>query len=155
MGRSQPATALLAQAVTQQTQSYCGVASSVAALNALGASPAPELHPGYAYWTQEDAFQYLGLVSCTLATWVPAEKVGRSKSVGPQPSDFGTAGLSLAEMRSFVAQRLPAETHYAESATVDSFRADVIAATIVGRGNGTRSVVICNFDRAAVAQAGG
>ena len=69
MGRSEPATALLAAAVTQQTQSYCGVASSVAALNALGASPAPELHPGYAYWTQEDAFQYLGLVSCTLATW--------------------------------------------------------------------------------------
>ena len=86
-----------------------------------------------------------------------AEKnvVGAKAVRGSQPSDFGTAGLSLAEMQSFVAQRLPAETHYAESATVDSFREDVISATIVGRGNGTRSVVICNFDRAAVAQAGG
>ena len=41
---SESSSALLANLVTQETQSYCGVASSIVVLNALGATPAPGMH---------------------------------------------------------------------------------------------------------------
>jgi hypothetical protein len=128
---SESSAAMMANFVTQQTQSYCGVASSIVVLNALGATPAPAMHD-YTYWTQSDVFAFLGL-----------------------PSDFGTAGLSLTEMVTFLQQRLPATAKYAEDSDVATFRADVIAATTVAGNNGTSSCIISNFDRQVVHQAGG
>lgn len=123
---------LMASFATQQTQSYCGVASSIVVLNALGATPAPAMHE-YTYWTQDDVFAYLGL-----------------------PSTFGAAGLSLTEMAVLIQQRLPATPKYAaeDGLTAADFRADVIAATTIA-GNSTSTAIISNFDRQIVNQAGG
>ena len=121
---------LSAQFVTQKTQSFCGVASSVMVLNALPI-PAPVVDE----WAPYHAFTQENVFSSQARQSVTPEKVGRG-------------GMTLDELATFLqAQPVQARAIHASELTLDQFRA-----MAVKNLTDPSDFIIINWLRSAVGQ---
>jgi hypothetical protein len=121
---------IAANFVTQKTQAYCGVASMVMVLNALGA-PAPSTpeYLPYRMFTQDNLLDE------------------RSDAVLPRDV-LGRQGMTLDQLGGLLAlQGVAVELHHAEDGGLDAFRAAARAA-LAGRDR----FVIVNYLRRAIGQ---
>lgn len=124
---------LMTRFVSEEQSAFCGIASSVMALNTLGvASPtAPRWYP-YAMWDQDNIF---------------SEKV--LKDVKPEWAVEGE-GLTLDQLKTVLdVSGAKAERTFASDSDVDKFRAAARAAIA-----DPDAVLIVNFSRATFGQAG-
>ncbi|TCT03154.1 phytochelatin synthase family protein [Aquabacter spiritensis] len=124
---------LMATFVSQNTQSYCGIASSVMALNALGVSPppAPLWYP-YPHWDQTNIFT-LAVLQVKAANSVEAE------------------GLTVAELaRVLVASGARAKPVFAGDTDLAAFRA--AARQVLAN---PAAVLLVNYFRATLGQGEG
>jgi hypothetical protein len=124
---------LIAHFVSEYQATFCGIASSVMALNALGITPptAPRWFP-YNYWNQDNIFSMEVL-----------------KAVKPM-SSVEADGITLEQLEKLLTlSRAKAEKVFASDTTVDAFRA-VARAAIADPD----AVLIVNFGRAEFGQAG-
>lgn len=124
---------LIATFETQANLAYCGVASSVAALNAIGRErPVSPEHGTYRLYTQSNFFD-----AATDAV-LSEDKVRRS-------------GMTLAELGSaLAAHKADVKVSHADEATIDGFRSK--ARAILSSASG---VILINYYRPAVGQQGG
>ena len=120
---------------TQATQSYCAMASAVAALNALPsiAAPVDETYAPYAYWTQKT------LASAVEAVRDPAYGMSRDQLAAALA--YAVPSLSVSNVSATAAW----------NASAAALRARVVAAL----GAGGASHVLCNFYRADLGEVGG
>jgi hypothetical protein len=118
------------QFLTQKTQSFCGVASIVMVLNALGtpAPTTPEYEP-YAVFTQEDFFN--DKTEKVLPQTVLAEKGMTLDQIGQLLQSYG----------------VHAEVHHAADANLDEFRKSAIE-HVAKKGR----YVIVNYLRRSIGQ---
>ena len=116
--------------VTQKTQTYCGVASMVMVLNALGL-PAPEV-PEYAPYR---TFTQDNLLSARTDAILPRETLARQ-------------GMTLDELAAILAtQPVKVEAHHASESSVDAFRK--VAQAYLGEAG---HFVIVNYLRKALGE---
>jgi hypothetical protein len=116
--------------VTQKTQSYCGVASMVMVLNALGL-PAPEV-PEYAPYR---TFTQDNLLSARTDAILPRETLARQ-------------GMTLDELGAILStEPVKAEVHHASESSVDEFRK--LARAYLGEAG---HFVIVNYLRKALGE---
>jgi glutathione-S-conjugate glycine hydrolase len=121
---------LAANFVTQKTQSYCGVASMVMVLNALGL-PAPEV-PEYAPYR---TFTQDNLLSERTDTILPRETLARQ-------------GMTLDQLGAILStEPVRAEVHHASDSSVDEFRK--LAQAYLGESG---HFVIVNYLRKALGE---
>jgi Phytochelatin synthase len=116
--------------LTQKTQAYCGVASMVMVLNALGvpAPPVPEYEP-YRTFTQDN------VLSERTDVVLPRETLGRQ-------------GMTLDQLGGILAtQPVKAEVHHASDSSVDEFRK--LASVYLGEPG---HFVIVNYLRKAMGE---
>lgn len=124
---------LLAQLTTQNTLTYCGIASSVTALNAL-AVPGPEdsVYKPYRYFTQEDFF------SPAVTRVLPATQVAKQ-------------GATLDQLATALATYpVKVTTWHADQINVALFR-KILANTL----KTPDKVILVNFLRTGVGETGG
>lgn len=118
--------ALAEQFHTQADPAYCGLASLVVALNALGVDPKRSWKGAWRWYSEE-------LLDCCV----------------PLP-EVSARGLTLAEVACLArCNALAAEVKHAEVVGLDELRADVARA-----GSGDGSVVIAAYSRGALGQTG-
>ena len=116
--------------VTQKTQTYCGVASMVMVLNALGvpAPASPEYAP-YRTFTQDNLL------------------TGRTDAILPRET-IALQGMTLDQLGGILAtQPVHAEVHHASDSSVDEFRK--VASAYLGEPG---HFVIVNFFRKALGE---
>lgn len=125
---------LMAHFVSEDQATWCGIASAVMALNALGITrpTAPQWYP-YDYWDQENIF--------TKEVLEKVEPVSRVNAEGITLEQLETL-LNLSGAR--------AEKRFASDMDVDSFRRTARQA-IADPG----AILLVNFDRAELRQDGG
>ena len=119
--------------VTQKTQSYCGVASMVMVLNALGvpAPPVPEYEP-YRTFTQDNVL------------------TGQTDAILPRAT-IALQGMTLDQIGAILStQPVHAEIHHASESSVEEFRK--VAGAYLGEPG---HFVIVNFFRKALGQEAG
>jgi len=124
---------LMTRFVSEDQSAFCGIASSVMALNALGvpAPTAPRWYP-YAMWDQDNIF---------------SEKV--LKDVKPEWAVEGQ-GLTLDQLKTVLdVSGAKAERTFASDSDVDKFRTAARAAIA-----DPNAILIVNFSRATFGQAG-
>lgn len=123
---------LLSHFTTQQTNTYCGVASAVMVLNASGLKPpADSMHPPYYYFNQQDFF---------------TDVVKKIVS----PDVVLAQGLTLRELSAVIGSYgLNAQAYPANTLDLKSFRALMIKALEDG------GYIIANFYRPNLKQQGG
>jgi hypothetical protein len=125
--------ALVSRFVSEYQATFCGIASSVMALNALGIRPptAPRWYP-YSYWTQDNIFSTEVL-----------------KEVKPM-SGVDADGITLEQLERLLnLSGARAEKVFASDANVDTFRK--VARAAIADPN---AILIVNFGRAEFGQAG-
>jgi hypothetical protein len=116
--------------LTQKTQSYCGVASIVMVLNALGvpAPPVPEYEP-YRTFTQDNVLN------------------GRTDIILPRET-LAQQGMTLDQIGAILAtQPVKAEIHHASDSSAEEFRK--LASAYLGEGG---HFVIVNYLRKALGE---
>ena len=124
---------LISHFVSEYQATFCGIASSVMALNALGIAPptAPRWFP-YNYWDQDNIFSIEVL-----------------KAVKPM-SSVEADGITLEQLQKLLTlSHAKAEKVYASDTGVDAFRAAARAAIA-----DPNAILIVNFGRAEFGQAG-
>lgn len=120
---------------TQKNQSYCAVASTVMALNALDV-PRPDNHayPDYPFYTQDEFFNN---VDPGIAT----------------PGEVSKSGQTLDQLAKAL-ESFPVKADKYQAA--DPFLSESQFRTLVRQATeGDRSVMLLNFDRNGIGQAGG
>jgi glutathione-S-conjugate glycine hydrolase len=124
---------LISRFVSEYQATFCGIASSVMALNALGIKPptAPRWYP-YNYWTQDNIFS--------------AEVLKKVKPV----SGIDAGGITLEQLQTLLnLSGAKAEKMFASDTGVDAFR-KAARATIAD----PNAILIVNFGRAQLGQPG-
>lgn len=124
---------LMAAFVSEYQATFCGVASSVMALNALGIKPplAPRWYP-YSYWDQDNIFS--------------AEVLKAVKPV----SGINADGITLEQLQTLLnLSGAKAEKMFASDTSADAFRKAARAAIA-----DPNAVLIVNFGRAELGQPG-
>lgn len=124
---------LMSRFVSEYQATYCGIASSVMALNTLGITPptAPQWYP-YDYWDQENIFS--------------REVLEKVKPI----SGVDSGGITLAQLETLLdLSGAKAEKTFASDTDVDSFRKAARAALA-----DPEAILIVNFGRAEFGQAG-
>lgn len=123
---------LSSQFITQDNQAFCGIASAVMVLNALGV-PAP-LAPAWKrnYFTQDNLF------NAETETVISRQQIERQ-------------GLTLAQLAAIL-ERYPvnAEIHYGGDLSLNAFR-QMVSQNLKQSGN----FVLVNYSRRAIGQEGG
>jgi hypothetical protein len=124
---------LISRFISEYQATFCGIASSVMALNALGIKPpvSPQWYP-YSYWDQDNIF---------------SEEV--LKEVKPV-SGINAGGITLEELQTLLnLSGAKAEKVFASDTDVDAFRQAARAAIA-----DPNAILIVNFGRAQLGQAG-
>ena len=123
---------------TQQSQTYCSIATSVTILNALSSGKAPidPIYNPYAYWTQASFFS-----ACT-------EAVLRKSDLERMGSTLDQLQLMLKCYSQLVYDVKPV---YSDQTNVDKFRADLIN----GLGSVSNGFFAINFHRSELGESGG
>ena len=124
---------LMSRFISEYQATYCGIASSVMALNTLGITPptAPQWYP-YDYWDQENIFS--------------REVLEKVKPI----SGVDAGGITLAQLETLLdLSGAKAEKTFASDTDVDSFRKAARAALA-----DPNAILIVNFGRAEFGQAG-
>jgi hypothetical protein len=124
---------LIARFVSERRETFCGVASSVMVLNALGITPppTPEWYPNQ-YWTQENIFT----AAVLKAVPPPVEIEGGGLTLGQVATLLRTSGAKV-------------ETVFAQDTNVGAFRSAATAAM-----HRADTYVIVNVLRARLDQGG-
>jgi hypothetical protein len=124
---------LMSRFVSEYQATYCGIASSVMALNTLGITPptAPQWYP-YDYWDQENIFS--------------REVLEKVKPI----SGVDAGGITLAQLETLLdLSGAKAEKTFASDTDVDAFRKAARVALA-----DPNAILIVNFGRAEFGQAG-
>jgi len=124
---------LMSRFVSEYQATFCGIASSVMALNTLGIKPptAPRWYP-YDYWNQDNIFS--------------TEVLEKVKPV----SGIDAGGITLAQLETLLdLSGAKAEKTFAQDTDVDAFRKAAREALA-----DPDAILIVNFGRAAFGQAG-
>ncbi|MCD2157937.1 phytochelatin synthase family protein [Rhodococcus cerastii] len=119
---------------TQETQTYCAVASSVMALNAVGVPrPSNSKYPDYPFFTQD---QFFDSVDPGVAT----------------PDQVRREGMTFDQLATVLESSFPVAVsrHRAMDVTEDAFRSALQDAV-----RSSDKVAMLNFDRTRIGQAGG
>ena len=124
---------LISRFVSEYQATFCGIASSVMALNALGVTPptSPQWYP-YSYWDQDNIFT--------------REVLEAVKPV----SSINADGITLEQLQTLLnLSRAKADKTFASDTDVDAFRAAARAAIA-----DPNAIMLVNFGRAELGQPG-
>jgi hypothetical protein len=123
---------LTSQFVTQENQAFCGVASAVMVLNALG-GPAP-----FAPEWKRNYFTQNNLFNAQTEAIIPRQQIERQ-------------GLTLAQLTAILASHsVNAELHYGSALSLNTFRS-IVSRNLKQLGN----FVVVNYSRRAIGEEGG